>query len=232
MPVRRANLTQLILDQLRSYVLTNGLVEDDRLPPERELASQLSVSRPSLRNALDWLEDRGALRRVQGGGTFLQPNFLHVIADAREANANGESCLTEAREARLHLEPVLIRLACERMPQKELDGLVDEVAKARFRTQDATFWRWHDLQFHSRVARASGNSILARTVEEILNDIYLSAVTQSELPDFQTAQAEHEQIVEALSWRDQDLAASRMSEHLRAASESPEASEATTVAEV
>lgn len=215
MPVRRANLTQLILDQLRSYVLTNGLVEEDRLPPERELASQLSVSRPSLRNALDWLEERGALRRVQGGGTFLQPNFLHVIADARESNSNGDMSLRTAREARLHLEPILVRLACERITQKDLDALAAEVSKAKFRTEDAAFWRWHDLQLHSRIARSSGNDMLARTLQDALSDIYLSWVTQTEPSDCARAQREHELIVEALVWRDGDLAATRMAEHLQ-----------------
>jgi GntR family transcriptional repressor for pyruvate dehydrogenase complex len=215
MPVRRANLTQLILDQLRSYVLTNGLVEEDRLPPERELASQLNVSRPSLRNALDWLEERGALRRVQGGGTFLQPNFLHVIADAREPGTNGAVCQREAREARLHLETSLVRLACERMNQKDLDALAGEVAGAKFRTDDVVFWRWHDMQFHSRLARAAGNGILSRALENLLTDVYLSWATQPELGDLSRAQREHEQLIEALVWRDAELAAARMTEHLQ-----------------
>lgn len=216
MPVRRTNLTQLILDQLRSYVLNNGLVEEDRLPPERELASHLNVSRPSLRNALDWLEGRGALRRVQGGGTFLQPNFLHVIADARESTSPGEDCLREALEARVHLEPALMRLICERAGQKDLETLADEVSKAKFRTADAAFWRWHDLQFHSRLARLARNSVLARTLEEVLADAYLLGNGQTEAYDFARAQAEHEQILEALIWRDAEAAASRMSEHLQA----------------
>jgi GntR family transcriptional repressor for pyruvate dehydrogenase complex len=221
MPVRRSNLTQLILDQLRSYVLNNGLVEEDRLPPERELATQLNVSRPSLRNALDWLEARGALRRIQGGGTFLQSNFLHVIADAREANAPNEECLRDAIEARLHLEPVLIRLVCDRAPQSELDALAEEVAKAKFRTADPAFWRWHDLQFHSRLARSGRNAVLARTLEEALSDVYLLS-SQAEQFDFVRAQSEHEQIIEALIWRDADAAASRMAEHLQALSSAAE----------
>jgi GntR family transcriptional repressor for pyruvate dehydrogenase complex len=219
MPVRRANLTQLILDQLRSYVLNNGLVEEDRLPPERELASQLNVSRPSLRNALDWLEERGALRRVQGGGTFLQPNFLHVIADAREATQDQDGALREAHEARAALEPLMIRLVCERASQAELESLAEEVGKARFRVDDVAYWRWHDLQFHSRLARLSGNSILARTLEEALTDIFLAWTAHSEPTDYARAQAEHDQIMEALMWRDADLAAARLGEHVQAASQ-------------
>jgi GntR family transcriptional repressor for pyruvate dehydrogenase complex len=215
MPVRRTNLTQLILDQLRSYVLNNGLVEEDRLPPERELAAQLNVSRPSLRNALDWLEERGALRRVQGGGTFLQPNFLHVIADARDSEGAGDQCLREAIEVRVHLEPVLIRLASERASQAELNALAEETAKAKFRTADLAFWRWHDLQFHSRLARFARNAALARTLEEALADVYLLSAGQREPNDFARAQSEHELILEALMWRDADAASSRMSEHLQ-----------------
>lgn len=215
MPVRRTNLTQLILDQLRSYVLNNGLVEEDRLPPERDLASQLNVSRPSLRNALDWLETRGALRRVQGGGTFLQPNFLHVIADSRETSSTGDGSLRESIEARLCLEPATIRLVCDRATQADLDSLADDVSKAKFRVADSAFWRWHDLQFHSRLARMVRNAVLARTLEEVLNTVYLLGGAQIDAMDFARAQAEHEQIVESLIWRDAEAAAARMVDHLQ-----------------
>lgn len=215
MPVRRTNLTQLILDQLRCYVLNNGLVEEDRLPPERELAAQLNVSRPSLRNALDWLEERGALRRVQGGGTFLQPNFLHVIADARDLGGPSDTNLHDAIEARVHLEPAVIRLAAERITGEELEQLAEEVAKAKYRTSDVAFWRWHDLQFHSRLARVCGNSILSQALETILSDVFLLCTSHADRFDIARAQAEHEQILEALTWRDGELAAQRMSEHLQ-----------------
>jgi DNA-binding GntR family transcriptional regulator len=101
------------------------------------------------------------------------------------------------------------------MNQKDLDALAGEVAGAKFRTDDVVFWRWHDMQFHSRLARAAGNGILSRALENLLTDVYLSWATQPELGDLSRAQREHEQLIEALVWRDAELAAARMTEHLQ-----------------
>ncbi|MGD9646432.1 MAG: FadR/GntR family transcriptional regulator [Pirellulales bacterium] len=214
-PVRRTNLTQLILDQLRDYVLTHGLKEEDRLPPERELAARLSVSRPSLRNALDWLESRGALRRVQGGGTFLQASFLSAIVEQPPAQVNDAQRLIEVVEARLFLEPLLIGLAAERARREDVDELATHVAETRARLDDAEAFRWCDLQFHLKLARLAGNAVLSTAVESILNEVFLLWTNRPEHFDNAQMQVQHEQLVEALVKRDAETAVTRMREHLQ-----------------
>ena len=214
-PVRRTNLTQLILDQLRDYVLTHGLKEEDRLPPERELAARLNVSRPSLRNALDWLETRNALRRVQGGGTFLQAAFLSAIVEPPPAEPTDAQRLIEVIEARLFLEPLLIGLAAERARREDVDELAAEVAAARSRIDDAEAFRWCDLQFHLKLARLSGNAVLSTSVESILNEVFLLWTSRPEHFDNAQMQVQHEQLIEALARRDAAEAVARMREHLQ-----------------
>ncbi|MBL9125007.1 MAG: FadR family transcriptional regulator [Planctomycetaceae bacterium] len=212
-PVRRTNLTQLILDQLRDYVLSHGLLEEDRLPPERELAAQLDVSRPSLRNALDWLAQRGALRRVQGGGTFLQSTFLTVLAEAHVAHAAAPSNSSELAEARGYLEPLLVQLAAERASSEELAALAADAARAGQRLEDVEFWRLHDLAFHARLAKLSGNSILAEALGAALHQTARS--DQSAPLDTRKCHEQHSEILEALTRRDAEAAAQLMREHLQ-----------------
>lgn len=213
-PVRRTNLTQLILDQLRDYVLTHGLLEEDRLPPERELAERLDVSRPSLRNALDWLAQRGALRRVQGGGTFLQASFLTVLAEAEVAGQQDSATSTQVAEARGYLEPLLTQLASSRARAEEFEKLAADLARARDRLEDAEYWRQHDLAFHARVARLSGNAVLAETLVVALRQAAAGNSPPLKL-DTQKCHEQHAGILAALSRRDGEAAARLMHEHLQ-----------------
>lgn len=213
-PVRRANLTTLILDKLREYVIAHGLSANDRLPPERELASQLRVSRPSLRNALDWLNQRDALRRVQGGGTFLEENFLTVIAQSNGQDSSDEISLTELVEARRHLEPLLVRLLVKRIPDAAIAELRDDVEAAKRQGDDVNSWRQHNLQFHTRLAQHAGNRILGRALEDVLGDVLAFWANRAEQTDIERSHAEHAAIVDAIAARDADRAAELMSAHV------------------
>ncbi|MGB1199108.1 MAG: pyruvate dehydrogenase complex transcriptional repressor PdhR [Thalassotalea sp.] len=80
-PVKQAKLSDVILSQLESMILEGSLVAGQKLPPERELAVQFNVSRPSLREAIQKLEVKGLVNRRQGGGTFVSENILAGFSD-------------------------------------------------------------------------------------------------------------------------------------------------------
>lgn len=213
-PVRRAKLTTLILDQLRQFVITHGLVENDRLPPERDLAIRLQVSRPTLRNALNWLHDREALRRVQGGGTFLQSNFLDVIAEYEGENAPstnwGEVC-----EARLIIEPTLARMAAERITSRDLEMLCVELRRGAQRIADESGFRRHELQFHMRLAQVAGNGVMCGVLEPLLTRVTTVAGRNHHNHDPRRSMNDHQCIVDAITRRDGHAAAQYMTDHLR-----------------
>src|SRR5258707_14473670 len=71
-------LTEQLIDSMKSWVLQGVVAPNDRLPPERELAALLKVSRSSLRQALKTLEVMGVLAARQGSGTYLT-EFAEVI---------------------------------------------------------------------------------------------------------------------------------------------------------
>lgn len=213
-PVRRAKLTTLILDQLRQFVITHGLVENDRLPPERDLAIRLQVSRPTLRNALNWLHDREALRRVQGGGTFLQSNFLDVIAEYEGENAPTTN-VVEVSEARLIIEPPLARLAAERINSRDLETLHVELRRGAQRLTDESGFRRHELQFHMRLAQAAGNLVMCSVLEPLLTRVTTVAARANAILDPRRSLNDHQCIVDAITRRDGHAASQYMTEHLR-----------------
>ena len=216
-PVCRTNLTTLILRELRDYVVAQGLCEGDRLPPERELAMRLNVSRPTLRSALQWLAQRGALRRVQGGGTFLEPNFLAVLVEAPAYEPDMPNNLSEVVEARSVLEPAVVQLATRRMTRDELASLEAVVQKEAECLDDPQAWRQQYLHFHLRLTRLCGNSILA----DALQVLFAPMLSLLMHPDIDIAEChnQHRAMVEAMAHGDGEAAAQQMRRHLEMLSE-------------
>lgn len=78
---KQPKLSDVILSQLEQMIVEGSLVPGQKLPPERELAAQFEVSRPSLREAIQKLEAKGLVTRKQGGGTFVTENLLSGLSD-------------------------------------------------------------------------------------------------------------------------------------------------------
>ena len=70
-PIAKSSLSQLVVDRIQSFIVDTGLKPGDRLPSERQLAERLSVSRPTIRDALRILEEEGRVVRRVGSGTFV-----------------------------------------------------------------------------------------------------------------------------------------------------------------
>lgn len=79
--IRQPKLSDAIEQHLESLILEGTLRPGEKLPPERELAKQFDVSRPSLREAIQRLEAKGLLLRRQGGGTFVQKSLWQSLSD-------------------------------------------------------------------------------------------------------------------------------------------------------
>lgn len=101
--IRQLKLPDVIEQQLEFLILEGTLRPGEKLPPERELAKQLEVSRPSLREAILRLEARGLLSRRQGDGTFIQSHlwrsFSDPLVELLSEHAESEFDLLETRHA-------------------------------------------------------------------------------------------------------------------------------------
>ena len=81
MSLKQTKLSDVILEKLEAMIIEGSLEAGQKLPPERELAAQFEVSRPSLREAIQKLEVKGLVTRKQGGGTFVDNNILSGLSD-------------------------------------------------------------------------------------------------------------------------------------------------------
>ncbi|MEM8728482.1 MAG: FadR/GntR family transcriptional regulator [Pseudomonadota bacterium] len=209
------------LTQLRAWIAQQKLGEDSRLPPERELAEVLGVSRGDLRKALKVLEDEGALWRRVGKGTFvgLPPaeETLSLTAIAAVASP------AEVMSARLAFEPVLAREAALRASATHIAQLDRCIARAR----DARTWREYetsDNHFHRTVAEAAGNTVMTALFDQ-LNAIRRTVVWGRSRDEFpgpsleHHSHADHARIRDAILARDPAAASDAMLQHLHTVSQ-------------
>ncbi|MCQ4162392.1 FCD domain-containing protein [Roseomonas sp. GC11] len=208
-----------VLTLLQAYLATLALPASGRLPPERQMAGALGVSRAELRKALAVLEAEGQLWRHVGKGTFLGPRPMAAIQDA----AQRAQAVTEAdlRGARLALEPQLAALAARHATPAHLAEMRQAMAASR---QPGLSWRAYegqDARLHRAIALAAGNPLLLHLFDELATIRRVQTwnrarpQAQGPSPDHPSF-PEHEAIVAAIAAAAPDEAAARMTEHVAA----------------
>lgn len=219
-PADSRRLYQQVADQIRTVIEASRFAPGTRLPPERELALQLGVSRPSLREALIALEIEGCVEIRMGSGVYV---CAPPPSGAREPVALGESP-TELMQVRSVLEGAVVVQAAARVTKQNLERVKACLASMR---QDIR--RGHapvdaDRRFHVAIAEMTGNSLLARMVGELFDGRHspISSRMSRRAENAHTWEAalhEHEAICRALELRDPQEAAAAMHGHLKASRE-------------
>jgi GntR family transcriptional repressor for pyruvate dehydrogenase complex len=217
-PVESRRLYQQIADQIRDLIDQGGFEAGTRLPPERDLAQQLGVSRPSLREALIALDVEGRVEVRSGSGVYVS-DVKSGPAPTRTA-AMGESP-SQLMEARSVIEGEVVVLACARVTP-ELLARLRELLKGMEAAIDRRRARVDlDRQFHLTLAEMSGNAILSRLIEELFDERHspITAKISSRFEStrtWKTALKEHEAILKAVEARDPIAAQAAMRAHLKA----------------
>jgi GntR family transcriptional regulator, transcriptional repressor for pyruvate dehydrogenase complex len=219
---KRVTAAELVVGHVRKLIEGGQVKSGDRLPPERELAQELGVSRPSVRSGLKSLAAMGVVQIRQGAGTFITggPPVLGTEPLRFLAALHGFS-RTQMFEARLVLEVSVAALAAERAASDKIIAISDETTGmfASLGTPD-TFLE-HDIRFHQAVAAAADNPILASVVEMIAKMFYeLRRASIAGATDLKQAADEHRAIYQAIRARDPELARKAMEAHLRRAASS------------
>lgn len=215
--VADADAGQSALVQLRAYLAQQHFSTNARLPPERELAETLGVSRGDLRKALAILEEQGELWRHVGKGTFIGARPASEIASIA-AIAN-QTSPAEVMRARLVIEPLLAREAALHATADDIRALRACADSAR----NAESWRQYenwDNRLHRAIAQASQNAVLV-AIFDTINAVRRTVVWGRLRDDYPRPPADHhsfadhDAIVEAIEERNLAEAANRMRLHLQ-----------------
>lgn len=213
-PIEPRRLFRRIAEQIAGMIARGDLPPGSRLPGERELATRLNVSRPSLREALIALELEGLVEVRGGSGVYVQAAAPRPLGP--EAEVPGPF---DVLDARLVVEPDCAALAARRDPAGR--AAVAEAFARLVAARPAGQGDAADRDFHLAIAEASGNTALARIVAGLWRDQL--APVASRLTDLSVSPArrrdnlaEHAAIASAIAAGDAPGARTAMRRHLSA----------------
>lgn len=214
--VETRRLYEQVADQIRAQIEAGGLLEGTRLPAERDLASQLGVSRSSLREALIALEIDGRIEIRSGSGIYVCPSGRRGDISALSwSDSSGELL-----QARVVLESAAATFAAARVSavglhrvEEALDEMREELARGGEPVEA-------DRRFHLCIAEQGGNSVLVEMLGALFDRRHspvsapMSAYVET-TRGWQSALDEHEAILQALKSRNPQAAAAEMCHHLQ-----------------
>lgn len=230
--IRPVAAYELVVEQVKRAIFLGRFVPGDKLPPERELAAQMLVSRTTIREAMRVLEGEGLIEVKRGatGGLVvkaqsgLQPGEIETYMETQR------EMLDMIYEYRIANECMAARLAATRRTKDQLRrmaaamkamGQLCETPELRSMVANIARFRALDSEFHLAVAEASGNRLLTRAVEDARTAMFLPiGKVFKKLED--SANEHHEAIYSAISDGDPDRAAEAMRRHIVTTRESLE----------
>jgi DNA-binding FadR family transcriptional regulator len=201
--VTRATMASSVAERLVTAIAVGTYSPGERLPPERELAERLSVSRVTLRQALQRVAELGLVeaRRGRGGGTFVTAISWQEVAP-EEARRTLEVELPRLRELfdyRCMVEGMIARAAAERRTPEQAAALDAALAEFREAGEDMAVARALDRRLHGLVCAAAGNRHLVALSAHLTTAATLGFGAEPYEPDFFVrALHEHEQLISAV----------------------------------
>lgn len=212
--LRHYRAFETIVDEVQRRIADRRLTLGQRLPPERELATQFGVSRATLREAFRVLESMGLIESRIGSGRYV----VSLASGGSQTDGTlGERALVPFVEFLLGIEPYLAGLAAARATDADLMRISRtlETNEQTRRVAAAT-----DTGFHLAVTEAAHNVVARDVLHSERSVLYWADLWVSVLP-FSTAAiaAEHRAVYEAISARDTDRARAAMTMHLSSALE-------------
>jgi GntR family transcriptional regulator, transcriptional repressor for pyruvate dehydrogenase complex len=214
--IESRRLYRQIADQVRLLVDEGEFARGSRLPAERDLARQLGVSRPSVREALIALEVEGVVEVRMGSGIYVRAQAAAAIAERPPVSAEPPLETIRAREV---IECELAARAATQMKPAQVRGLRDAVREMQQAVAQGLLPSRGDRLFHLRVVEAAGNPVLTRVVTELYDERHNPLFAQlgshfENAASWQLAIDEHQAVVDAIAARDPALARAAMSRHL------------------
>lgn len=214
--IERELLSHKVARLVIQLIAEEKLKPGDRLPPERELAQQLKVGRPAVREAVRALQMLNIIEVRQGKGTYvssLEP--VSLIKPYALMFSIGGGGMVHLFEARNILETGIAAIAAERATDQQVEGLKRCLDEAREAIDNPTRFLELDIELHSKIVDAATNPVLKNIMaglEDVLRTSRELTVTLRSIREHSLR--EHEQIVAALEGKDSATAARIMAEHL------------------
>lgn len=217
-PVERQTLAKAVLQQLMTYIKNGSLRPGDALPSQHELARQLSVSRPVLREAMQGLASVGLIEIRPGSGCYVREPDATLNPETLVEVVTHEAAL-DVLEARMVIEVELAALAATRATDadfRQMEAILKRLKRAAERSQPTV---QITSEFHRALARAGHNMTLSKMAEILARPrSSQGARVEQTLPDISSQEYEsHRALFEAVRLGDPSRARQAARHHLEIA---------------
>ncbi len=215
----KERLVDRVVNEIENLIIEGQLQPETKLPPERELAEQLGVSRTVVREAVRILVTKGLLETRPGVGTLVRQMTreqvvgpLHMLL---RNHTNGEVSFDQLYQVRSILEVEIAGLAALQATEPEIANLKKVTASMEGAQDDPELLAVYDADFHSALAKMTHNPLLAILVDSIrdLLQEYIARVTPY-LDPRQENLPLHRKLLERIEARDEEGSRQAMRENL------------------
>ncbi|WP_335945977.1 FadR/GntR family transcriptional regulator [Pseudomonas sp. G166] len=213
--ISSSTVVNSVVEKLRAALARGQWRSGDMLPGQRELAEQLGISRPSLREAVIVLETLGLVRSMPGKGVVvLEATFSDT---AGESSAMAGASLEDVLQLRYTLEPFIVGLVAQSISSKEVGQLRLTLMDMReaLEANDSDACANANIAFHEELFALTSNPIFQNVVQQTSNALKQSADVLRNSPEHLAERLEeNEAVVRAIRGKNSAQASAEMRRHI------------------
>jgi GntR family transcriptional repressor for pyruvate dehydrogenase complex len=219
-PIRMERVSEKVARQIKKAISDGVFKMGDRIPSERELAEQMGVSRPSVREAIQILEIQGMLETIHGGGSVVKNIAEQDIRKPIETFLKEDrQRVLDLTEVRAMMETWAARRAAKNRTDEEIERILGYLKEMEQDFEKGRIRPEVDFKFHTEIAAATHNTIFVHLIDSIYHLLNYSVKVHREQvfvtrEDQETILNHHRKIFGAIRDQDPDEGEATMNEHL------------------
>jgi GntR family transcriptional repressor for pyruvate dehydrogenase complex len=215
--LKRSSTAERIVENLITLVRERSLKIGDKLPSERRLCGMIGVSRPILREALKALQVMNIIDIRQGAGAYIKSLEPEDVVEHLDIVFHLDSSLYhDLYEARRVLEASIAAMAAEKIGDREIELIEENIRQAAENIEDEQAFFERDLELHEMIMKAAGNRVIPVFMQSINKLALLTRQKTNAMPNTRrNTIKDHEAILMALKNHDGRESAAAMERHIR-----------------
>jgi GntR family transcriptional repressor for pyruvate dehydrogenase complex len=219
-PIKLKKVSDQVFEQIRELIFRGQLKPGEQLMPERELSEALTVSRTTVRNAINKLVVLGLLEHKQGQGTFVRATDTRLGNPVAAAMEIENASVPDLLEVRVGLECNSASLAAQRASDQDLKFMEASLNEIREEVSQGRLGTEADTAFHMALAYATKNPVQVYLMKNFYDFLFVGIKENlrhlyENSNNVDTIYAQHAAIFQAIKQRNPEQAYKAMRHHIQ-----------------